>query len=76
MSTPFDNANSSVTAAQSARKGASYLLAEEKEAFQGLSRVLAAYGSQLSVVFFIIIIMFYSVATSKSTVNTINTKQG
>lgn len=51
MSTPFDNANSSVTAAQSARKDASYLLAAEKEAFQSLSRVLAAYGSQLSVFF-------------------------
>lgn len=51
MSTPLDNANSSVTAAQSARKDASYLLAEEKEAFQSLSRVLAAYGSQLSVLF-------------------------
>lgn len=48
MSTPLDNANSSVTAAQSARKDASYLLAEEKEAFQSLSRVLAACGSQMS----------------------------
>lgn len=71
MPTPFDNAKSSVRAALSAGKDASYLLAEEKEAFQSLSRVLAAYGSQLSVFFF-----FLFVATSKSTVNRINTKRG
>lgn len=62
MSTPLDNSNSGVAAAQSVRKDTAYLWAEEKEAFPSLKRLLRVYSGRISA-------FFYSTTAARSTVN-------